>query len=194
MRKILLVLFLFFPLVMSAEEGLYPWRATFGGGGASLCDEKGCFGPTGYTFGGSFGRNMSERWGFELEGYYAKASETGLPRVDLFTGTLYTPEFQHSRFWGGGAFLASLSDFGERNDFFIALGFALAYENFSTKAPEGIFTPPSVDIGIVGGVSGGAGINWWISENWALRPEVRYYLCANDLSGLRYTIGLSTEF
>jgi hypothetical protein len=189
-----MLIFLFlFPVIAAAQEG-YRWRLTGFGGAASLCDELGCFGPTGYSFGASFGRNMSERWSFELEGVYVHTSETLPARIDPFTGITFSPILDRSRIWGGAIFFVRLASFGEASEFFLAFGPVGGYEQQKEKAPEGIFVPPTLDIGIDGGVSGGAGFNIWFSNNWGFRPEVRYYAVANDLSGLRYTGGIIRKF
>jgi hypothetical protein len=77
---------------------------------------------------------------------------------------------------------------------FVALSLALGYEEQKEKGPEGVFVQPTVDVGIVGGAGGGAGMNFWFSDTWALRPEARFYFLADDLSGLRYTAGLVKQF
>jgi len=195
MKKALLVVLFLFPVVAHAqEEGIYPWILTMFGGGAAFCDEAGCFGPTGFAAGASFGRAMGDTWSFELEGTYARTNEQLPPRVDLLTNQIFTPELERTRVWGGGTFLAKISRFGERNNLFVSLSLVGGYEQQKEKAPEGIFVQPIRDIGIKGGAAGGAGVNFWFSDNWGLRPEVRFYLIAGDLSGLRYTAGLMKQF
>jgi hypothetical protein len=200
MKKIWILIFILLPLLAGAqdqEEALdkkYAWRLTGFGGAATLCDENGCFGPTGYSFGASFGRNMTDRWSFELEGVYVHTSQTLPPRIDPFTGIIYSPELDRSRIWGGAVFFARLASIGTSSEFFVAMGVVGGYEQRKEKAPEGIFVPPATDIGIRGGVTGGGGFNFWMSENWGLRPEVRFYWVSGDLSGVRYTGGIIRKF
>ncbi|HSP07900.1 MAG TPA: hypothetical protein VLR94_12035 [Acidobacteriota bacterium] len=195
MKKILVVLLILLPVCAFAqEETRYPWILTIFGGGASLCTEDGCFGPRGPAFGASFGRSMTDRWSFELEGTYAWTSENELPLVDLDTGIVYTPVLDRTRVWGGGHFLGKIAKFGDASDFFISLGAVGAFERQTEKVPEGIFATPTKDIGIKGGLAGGAGVNFWFSDNWGVRPEIRYYLVASPLSGIRYTAGLMHKF
>ena len=195
MKKILLALALLFPLYAFAQkEQPYPWILTGFGGGASLCDEAGCFGPSGPAFGASFGRAMGSRWSFELEGTVAFTTETGVPRVDLGTGIVFTPEIDRTRVWGGGHFLARVAGAEHSTHFFVSLGLVGAYEQQKEIVPEGIFATPTRDIGIKGGVAGGAGMNLWFSDSWGIRPEVRYYLVAEPLSGVRYTAGIMKKF
>jgi len=194
MKKYLWLLLFLIPVSVSAQEAVYPWQLSAFGGGASLCDESGCFGPSGYVFGASFGRHFTDRWSFELDGAYARSTETLAPRFDTVTGTLFFPELQRSRVWGGGTFLASIGHFGSSSDFFIALGLVGAYEQQVEKTPEGIFHAPTRNIGIKGGVCGGAGMNLWFSESWGVRPEIRFYGTASPLSGVRYTAGLIKKF
>lgn len=197
MKKIWMLIFLFFPLLASAQDAQdtqYAWRLTGFGGAATLCDEAGCFGPTGYTFGASFGRNMTDRWSFELEGVYAHTNQTLPARIDSVTGIIYSPTLERGRIWGGAMFFARLASIGQSSEFFIALGVVGGYESQKEKAPEGVFVPPTRNIGINGGVAGGAGFNFWMSPNWGLRPEVRFYGVSNDLSGVRYTAGIIRKF
>ncbi len=194
MKKYLWLLLFLIPVSGFAQEAVYPWQLSMFGGGAMLCDEAGCFGPSGYTFGASFGRHFTDRWSFELDGAYARTTETLAPRFDTLTGRLFVPELQRSRIWGGGTFLASIAHFGSSSDFFVALGIVGAYEQQVEKTPEGIFHAPTKNIGIKGGVSGGAGMNLWFSKSWGVRPEIRFYGCASPLSGLRYTAGLIKKF
>lgn len=196
MKKALLVVLFLFPVVAHAQDetGKFPWILTMFGGGASFCDEQGCFGPSGYAFGASFGRAMGDTWSFELEGTYAKTSEDLPARVDLLTGTVFVPVLDRTRVWGGGTFLAKLARFGDRNNFFVAISLIGGYEQQKEKGPEGFFVAPTKDIGIKGGVGGGGGINLWFSETWGLRPEARFYAIVGDLSGMRYTVGLMKQF
>jgi hypothetical protein len=195
MKKILLVLIVFFPMVALAEDAPpYPWILTGFGGGATLCDEAGCFGAGGPAFGGSFGRAMSSRWSFELEGTIVFTSETGATRVDTVSGIIYQPVLERTRVWGGGHFLGRIADIGSSSDVFISLGIVGAYEQQKEIVPEGVFPIPIKDVGIKGGIAGGAGANIWFSENWGIRPEARYYLVAGSLSGIRYTGGLMYKF
>jgi len=196
MKKALLVVLFLFPVVAHAQDetGKFPWILTMFGGGASFCDEQGCFGPSGYAFGASFGRAMGDTWSFELEGTYAKTSEDLPARVDLLTGTVFVPVLDRTRVWGGGTFLAKLARFGDRNNFFVAISLIGAYEQQKEKGPEGFFVAPTRDIGIKGGVGGGGGLNLWFSETWGLRPEARFYAIVGDLSGMRYTVGLMKQF
>lgn len=192
MKKLLwLFLFLFcVALCAQAEENIYPWNLNMFVGGASLCDEFGCFGPTGLSVGASFGRPMGDRWSFELEGAYARTNEILSQRFDISTQTFYTPELTRGRVWGGGTFLAKMANFGS-GDFHIAIGFVAGYEQKKEKTPLGILI---TDRGLRGGISGGAGMNYWFSESWAIRPELRYYAVADELSGLRYTVGIVKKF
>lgn len=196
MKKLLLVVIFLFPVFAFAddESGMYPWTLTVFGGGASLCDEAGCFGPSGPVVGGSFGRHMTDRWAFELEGAVAWTTEIQPARVDGATGQIFVPELDRTRFWGGANFLATLANFGETSDFFISMGIVGAYEGQTEIVPQGVFGTPSKSIGIVGGVAGGAGMNLWFGDSWGVRPEIRYYLTAKDLSGIRYTAGLMHKF
>lgn len=195
MKRILLILFFLVPVFASAQdEGRYPWILTIFGGGASLCDDAGCFGPSGLAFGGSFGRHMTERWSFELEGSFTSTNETLAPRIDLGSGLIFTPTLDRTRVWGGGHFLGKLAGFGSSSDFFISIGVVGGYEQQVVNAPEGIFVEPTRDIGIKGGLAGGAGMNLWFSDSWGARPEVRYYLVVGSLSGVRYTVGLMHKF
>ena len=191
MKKILAVIFFCFPLLASAQD--YPWDLTGFGGAATFCDEAGCFGETGYTFGGSFGRQFTNSWAFELEGAYARTEEVLPSRFDTFTGRFYTPIEVRRRTWAGMAFLGTLVRFGEASNLFISVGAALAYEHKDEIAPPGIFSPDQT-LGLKGGISGGAGMNLWFSESWGLRPEVKFYLIATPLSGIRYTGGLVHRF
>jgi hypothetical protein len=194
MKKYWMLILFLFPLVAGAQENNYAWRITGFGGAASLCDEQGCFGPTGYTFGASFGRNMTERWSFELEGVYAHASQTLPTRIDSFTGIIYNPVLDRARIWSGAVFFARLASFGQANEFFLAMGGVVGYEQLKEKAPVGVFVPPTEDVGLTGGVTGGAGFNFWFSKNWGLRPEIRFYWVADNLSGVRYTGGIIRKF
>lgn len=196
MKRILLVLLFLFPVCVFAQdlEEKYPWILTVYGGGASLCTDNGCFGPQGFAAGASFGRHMTDRWSFELEGTFATTTETESPRVDAATGLIFSPVLDRTRIWGGGHFLGSLAHFGEESDFFISIGGVGGYEQQSESGPEGVFVLPTKDVGIKGGLAGGAGVNVWFAEHWGLRPEVRYYLLAKELSGVRYTIGLMHKF
>lgn len=195
MKRTLLILFFLVPVFASAQqEARYPWILTIFGGGASLCDEAGCFGPSGPAFGASFGRHMSDRWSFELEGTFTTTSETLPPRVDLGSGLIFTPGLDRTRVWGGGHFLAKLASLGSSSAFFISIGGVGGYEQQTVTAPEGIFVEPIRDIGIKGGLAGGAGMDLWFSDSWGVRPEVRYYLVAGSLSGVRYTGGLMHKF
>jgi hypothetical protein len=195
MKKALMLVVFLLPVMAYAQEqeGIYPWTLTMFGGGAAFCDEAGCFGPSGYAFGASFGRAMGDTWSFELEGTYARADQTLPPRSDPFFG-IFTPVLERTRVWGGATFLAKIARFGERNNMFVAISLIGAYEQQHIDAPEGVFVGPTVDVGIVGGAGGGAGVNWWISDSWGIRPEVRFYWAANDLSGMRYTAGLMKQF
>ena len=192
-RLILFVLFLL-PLTATAQEQSYPWILTGYGGGSRLCTvDGGCGGGLNtFAFGGSFGRYFTKRWGFEIEGLYSPADETEPPRFDEFTGVIFTPVLHHRRIWGGGAFLGDLAKF-KSGEFFIALGFGGAVERLDETAPEGIFVEPGQDIGIKAGVCGGAGLNWWFSQHWGIRPEVRFY-GISEISFFRYTVGLSYKF
>jgi hypothetical protein len=201
MKKLWILMILLFPFIANAQENMgdppentYAWRLTGFGGAATLCTDAGCFGPTGYTFGASFGRNMTDRWSFELEGVYAHTSETLPTTIDPFTGIIYNPILDRSRIWGGAVFFARLARIGAASEFFVAMGVVGGYEQQTEKAPEGVFVPGSVDIGIRGGVTGGAGFNFWFSENWGFRPEVRFYGVSGDLSGVRYTGGITRKF
>lgn len=194
MKKYWMLILFLFPLAAGAQENSYAWRLTGFGGAASLCDEQGCFGPTGYTFGASFGRNMTERWSFELEGVYVGASETLPARIDPFTGLIYNPELDRKRIWSGAVFFARLASLGQASELFVAMGGVVGYEQLKETAPEGVFVPPTEDIGLTGGVTGGAGFNFWLSKNWGFRPEIRFYWVADDLSGVRYTGGIIRKF
>ena len=195
MKKLLLVVFLLLPIfAIAQDEERFPWILTIFGGGATFCTEDGCFGPSGYAVGASFGRGMSDRWSFELEGTYAYSTETGPARVDLATGIIFSPELERTRIYGGGHFLGKLMNFGASSDFFISIGAVGGYEQVAENVPEGFFPLPVEHIGIVGGVAGGAGLNLWFGDNWGVRPEVRYYLMASDLSGVRYTAGILHKF
>lgn len=195
MKKLLLVVFLLVPVFASAQdEQRFPWILTIFGGGASFCTDAGCFGPSGYAFGASFGRGMSDRWSFELEGTYAYSTETEPARVDLATGLIFTPELARTRVYGGGHFLGRLAKLGDESDFFISIGVVGAYEQEAENVPEGYFPLPTVHRGIVGGLAGGAGMNLWFGDSWGIRPEVRYYLCASSVSGVRYTAGILHKF
>jgi opacity protein-like surface antigen len=194
MKKILLLLVFLFPVVLYAQsDGVYPWQFQAFVGGASLCDQIGCFGPSGLSIGGSFGRAMGDRWSFELDGAYVGTTEILATRFDEVTGTYYTPELDRTRIWGGGTFLAKMKKFS-KGDFHIAIGFVGGYERKSEVTPPGIFHFPSIDNGIKGGLSAGAGMHYWFSENWAFRPEVRFYAVVGNLSGLRYTGGIVRKF
>ncbi|HSE41102.1 MAG TPA: hypothetical protein VLH08_10100 [Acidobacteriota bacterium] len=196
MKKVLMLVLFLIPVVAHAQEdeGIYPWVLTMFGGGAAFCDEDGCFGPTGFAAGASFGRAMGNTWSFELEGTYARTTQDLPPRFDIPTGIFFTPELQRTRIWGGGTFMAKIARFGDRNNMFVSLSLIGGYEEQKEKAPEGVFVQPTRDIGIKGGAAGGAGMNFWFSDTWGLRPEVRFYLVAGDLSGLRYTAGLMKQF
>ena len=163
------------------------------GGGASLCDKAGCFGLSGYAFGASFGRAMGDRWSFELEGTFARSTELEQTRYDLTTDTYYTPELVRSRIWAGGTFLGKLKTFS-KGDIHIAIGFVTGFERRNETVPLGILPLPTENIGIKGGVSAGAGMNYWFSDNWAIRPAVRFYAVAGSLSGLSYTGGIVKKF
>ena len=194
MRKLFLFVLLFFPLIASAQEQQpYRWDLTAFGGGVMFCDEAGCFGPSGWAVGGAFGRQFTERMSFEIDGTYAKTSEILPSRIDLFTGQFYTPQLDRTRFYTGLTFLLSIARFGSASNLFIAFGGALAYENQNFIVPEGIFAPDK-NLGLKGGVSGGAGMNLWFTQSWGFRPEVRFYAIAKPLSGLRYTAGIIHRF
>lgn len=194
MKKVLWLLMFLFPVVLYAQsEDTYPWHLQIFGGGATLCDDLGCFGPSGLTIGGSFGRAMGDRWSFELEGGTALTSQNEPVRFDEITGTYYTAVLNRTRSWGGGVFLGKLKRF-KKGDFHIAIGFVGAVEHTSETTPPEILPAPSVNNGVKGGVSGGAGLNFWFSENWAIRPEVRFYAIAGSLSFLRYTGGIVRKF
>ncbi len=120
MKKIFVLMFLCFPLISAAQD--YPWDLSVFGGGAMFCDEAGCFGPSGFAAGGSFGRQFTNRWAFELEGTYARTEEILPSRFDTFTGQFYTPEQVRRRFWSGFAFLGTLAGFGEASNLFISIG------------------------------------------------------------------------
>lgn len=194
MKKLFFLIVLFLPVLLQAQETKYPWVLTGFGGGASLCDEAGCFGPTGPAFGGSFGRNMTDTWAFELEGAVALTNEELAPRFDEVTGVFFTPELDRTRVWGGANFLAKVGNIGASSNFFISLGLFTGYEQQKEVTPEGIFHAPTRDIGLKGGGAGGAGANFWFNEHWGLRPEARMYFIVGDLSGLRYTVGLMRKF
>ncbi len=193
MKRLILLLVLLFPVVLSAAEAQYPWDLSGFVGGASLCDEAGCFGPSGIAFGGSFGRQFTDRWSFELDGVAVRTSEILPGRFDTFTGIFYIPELQRKRFWGGFTFLLSVAKIGDKSNLFVALGAVLAYEHQDQLVPEGVFAPDKT-LGLKGGVSGGAGMNLWFSENWGIRPEFRFHGVASPLSGMRYTGGLMYRF
>lgn len=194
MKKLLWLLVFLFPVALYAQsDDAYPWQLHMYGGGASLCDDLGCFGPTGLSFGASFGKAMGDRWSFELEGTWARSTETEAQRFDIVTETYFTPELVRSRIWAGGTFLGKMKKF-EKGDFFIALGFVTGFERQNENVPAGIIPLPTKNIGIKGGVSAGAGLNYWFSENWAIRPEARFYAVAGHLSGLRYTGGIVRKF
>jgi hypothetical protein len=192
--RIFLVLLFSFPLLAHGEDIKYPWRLTGFAGNAMLCTEQGCFDGSGFAFGASFGRQFTGRWSFELDGTFARTEENLAPRFDLNTDTLYIPQLQRSRFWGGGTFLGSFAHFGKRSDAFVSIGFIAAVERRSEKTPPGIRPLPSEDIGIKGGVSGGAGLNLWFSKNWAIRPEAKFNAVAGNLSGFRYSAGILRQF
>jgi hypothetical protein len=197
MKKILLFVALFLPLAASAgEERLYPWMLNAYGGGASFCDEAGCFGPSGYTFGASFGRYFTPTLAFELEGTYAYAEQTQPARVDIGTGVIFIPTLERTRVWGGGHFLIRLSGAHDTSHLFVSIGLIGGYEQQQEVVDPGlpVFVTPTKDIGIKGGLAGGAGYNLWIGDSWGVRPEVRYYLVAGDLSGIRYTAGFLKRF
>jgi hypothetical protein len=186
-------LFLFLSVSALAQQGHYPWDLTGFAGGATFCDEAGCFGPSGFAAGIEFGRHMTNRWAFELEGTYGRTSQILPQRFDIRTGQFFTPELVRQRIWGGFALLGSLLHLGQESDLFISLGAVLAYEHRKEIVPEGFFGPEK-SLGLKGGVSGGAGFNFWFSDSWALRPEVKFYFCATPLSGVRYTAGLVHRF
>ena len=191
MKKILLLLLLILPATGQAQQ--YPWVFSLSGGGAALCDEQGCFGPTGWAASGSFGRHFTNTWAFELDLAVSRTNELLPARIDP-TGIIYVPELQRTRSWGGTTFLATLGHLGAESDFFVALGLVAVFERREVIAPEGVFHEPSKNIGLKGGLSGGAGMNLWFSKGWGLRPEVRFYGTAGSLSGLRYTAGLIKKF
>jgi hypothetical protein len=176
------------------KQAQYPWELTGFAGVASLCDELGCFGQTGFAFGGSFGRQFTERWDFELEGTYVSATESLAPRFDLRTNQIFVPQLQRQRVWAGGSFLRQFLRFGEASHLFLSIGFVTAYERQTEKVPEGFLHAPKRDIGLKGGVSAGAGAIFWFSDNWALRPEMKFYAVPSPLSGLRYTGGIAHRF
>ena len=196
MKKFLWLVVFLFPITLHAQtEGKYPWHLQVFVGGATICDDVvGCFGQSGLTVGGSFGRAMGDRWSFELEGAYVGTTENEPTQFDEVTGIYYTPQLDRTRVWTGGTFLAKMATFGKKNDLHIAFGFVLGYERQTEVAPAGIFVFPPKDIGLKGGVSVGAGFNWWFAEHWAIRPEGRFYLVADSLSGVRYTAGIVREF
>ena len=177
-----------------AQTEKYPWDLTGFGGAASLCDELGCFGQTGLAFGGSFGRQFTERWYFELEGTYVSATESLAPRFDLRTGQIFVPELKRQRVWAGGNFNRRLLQLGKASHLFISIGFVAAYERQTEEVPEGFLHAPKRDIGLKGGASGGAGAVFWFNDNWALRPEVKFYAVPSPLSGLRYSAGITHRF
>lgn len=189
-------LFLFAFLVCVAaygEESIYPWTLTLFGGGALLCDEQGCFGPSGLALGASFGRQFTPHWSFELEGTYVRANQLEAPRLDLFTGLIFVPELQRSRVWGGATFFRPVGHIGGA-ELFIALGGVGAYERTSEKVPAGVTPLPTNVLGVKGGISAGAGFNIWLTPHWGIRPEARFYAVATPLSGFRYTGGLIHKF
>src|SRR5687767_2367043 len=169
MKKYLAILLFCFPALASAQQ--YPWDLTGFAGAAMLCDEAGCFGPSVYTVGGSFGRQFADRWFFELEGAYSRTEELLPTRFDIFSGQFYTPEQVRQRTWAGFAFLWSMIRFGDASNFFLSMGLAVAYEHRYEVVPEGVFAPDR-NIGLNGGVSGGAGMNLWLTEHWGIRPEL----------------------
>jgi hypothetical protein len=195
MKKWLLLLLLFIPFAAAAQdqEGKYPWNFTAFAGGALLCDELGCFGPSGLAIGGSFGRQFTSSWSFELDGTYVRSNEKQTPRVDIVSEQLFIPVLERRRFWGGATFMRTMKRFG-RSDFFIALGGVGAYEHQREKVPAGIFPLPDRTLGIKGGISGGAGFNLWFSRHWGIRPAARFYAVAKPLSGLVYTAGVIHQF
>jgi hypothetical protein len=196
MKKWLFLFFFFLSVAAFAqnEEGKYPWNLTMFAGGAKLCDEDGCFGPSGFAVGLAFGRQFTSHWSFELDGTYVRSNENEVPRFDDTTGIFFVPVLQRTRIWGGATFLRSVKHFGNRSDLFIAVGGVGAFERQTEKVPSEVFPLPSKNLGIKGGVSGGAGLNLWFSRTWGIRPEARFYACATPLSGLRYTAGLIHQF
>ena len=194
MKAPILLFVLLICAVANAKDAIYPWELTGFAGGAQLCDEAGCFAQSGLAFGGSFGRQFTERWNFELEGTYVSASKSLAPRFDLRTGQIFVPELQRRRVWAGGSFQRSLFRFGEASHFYISVGFVAAYERRTEKVPEGFLHAPKKDIGLKGGVSGGAGLMIWLSENWGVRPEVIFFAVPSPLSGLTYTGGITHRF
>ncbi|HEY4491482.1 MAG TPA: hypothetical protein VI958_05745 [Acidobacteriota bacterium] len=192
MKKFLFFLFLVIPAVSQAQQQ-YPWSLTLFGGGAALCDEQGCFGPTGWAAGGSFGRHMTDRWAFELDVAIARTNELLPPRVDQF-GNFFIPELQRTRGWGGGTFLATLGHIGSESDFFVGLGIVGVFERREEITPPDVFHEPARNLGLKGGIAGSAGMNLWLSKNWGIRPEAKFYLTAGSLSGVRYTAGLLRKF
>lgn len=194
MKKLLLLLVFLFPVALFAQSnGDYPWLFQAYGGGATLCIEGGCFGPTGMAFGASLGRAMGDRWSFELEGTFARTTELEPTRFDELTQTYYTAELVRSRIWAGGVFLGKLKTFS-KGDIHIAIGFTTGFERRNENVPLGITPLPTENIGIKGGVSGGAGMNYWFSENWAIRPAFRFYAVSGNLSGMAYTAGIIRKF
>src|ERR1041384_2114213 len=136
MKKIFFVAFLLLlPAVVRADEGIYPWQLSLFGGGASLCDEAGCFSRSGAAFGASFGRQFTPRWSFELDGTIVPTKESST-RFDVDQG-FFTLEQTKTRIWGGGTFLGSVGHFGSA-ELFIALGFVGAGERRSESTPLGI--------------------------------------------------------
>jgi hypothetical protein len=197
MKKTLFLIFFLLPFLAHAQEveTKYPWVLTGFGGAASLCTEDGCFGPSGLSFGGSFGRPMSQRWSFELEGTYARTKENLPPRIDLLTGLLFVPQLERTRIWGGANFIAKLGEGGDASSgLFVSLGFVAGYEQQNEITPPEIFHAPTKDIGLKGGLSGGAGYNYWFNDHWGIRPEAMFYVVAGSLSGIRYTGGLMHKF
>lgn len=77
----ILLILLFVPHAEARTEK-YPWDLAGFGGAAALCDELGCFGQTGLAFRGSFGRQFTERWYFELEGTHVSTTESLAPPFD----------------------------------------------------------------------------------------------------------------
>jgi len=196
MKKILFVAVLcLFASLVSAEGGRYPWVLTGYGGGANSCiANEGCMEIVGPAVGASFGRQMSDRWSFELDGFWTSGSRILPATVDPYTGIIYSPEDKRTRIYGGAMFLCRIAQLTSTMDMFIVLGGVGGYERQEWITPPEVFHGPPIDNGIKGGFAAGAGFNWWFSENWGLRPEFRLYPVFDNLTGFRYTAGIMHKF
>ena len=195
MKFRILVLILFcFPLLLEAQSNSKPWLLNLFVGGVSFCDLNGCFGPSGVTYGGTFGRSINRRLGVEGEFTFACTWENLELLTNPTTGQVFYSELERERFWTGGSLIIRLSNPEAKSHLFASIGGVASRERQKEVPPEGIVAPPIFTSDIKFGLATGIGYNWFFTENWGIRPEARFYIVQDDLSALRYAGGLIRRF